>query len=728
MAQRLSLLVVALFVALFVACEPRSPNAVTEGEGEGEAGEGEGEGNEGEGEVGEGEGEGEVVPGVNLTLDVTDLRPTVRFTDFAAESCEVANGCVNEAGVRALLALDLVARNTGDTAVIADDALSVEAACGGEMMRGFIGWRVVDRDGVVAAEGALDVEPLNVTAGGTKNVVLGPCAKVDLTDVPAGDYNLELTIDELGQVDPAENRADNTITIDLVLVDMQCDDVACGGACCPASACLGSGDDGACQLADLSVDSEVLFDSARIVERFFGAESCSVVESCVGGLGNRRLLNFSTTTPNDGNIDLVMGRPENNPALYSFGQCHEHFHFDQYASYRLLTQDGEVAATGHKQAFCLMDLEPRSEDAPAQRFDCDDQGISAGWADTYGRNLDCQWVDITGVPEGDYILEVSVNFARIIPEMSYTNNIARVPVFVPGEPGVCIPDEAETCGNGLDDTCDGVADDGCAPVDDNDTCADGLYIDGSAFFTGTITADNVSNTVPSCGGQGGELYFNFDTGPGSIIYASTYGSDMDTTLSIFRGNQCAPEDEEACVDDACVGDGGNGGAHFVGELAGGPYVAVVKAKNAGDVGNVRLKIQNAGCRDVLPLAGVETFGDTSATVDTTAPQCGEGGGPDEMHFFTTCPGTRNFLFETCGFDDNPNVDAFDTVMELREGGCLGEPVAGACDDDLVSGQVQCSRFTSDLEGEGAGDGLWFVLVDGFDANDDGRYGIRMQEQ
>jgi hypothetical protein len=721
-------LLAAFAVVVLVACEPPPPNAVIdgegEGEGEGEANEGEGEGNEGEGE---GEGEGEAtVPGVNLTLDVTDLTTSVRFANFDADSCEVTNGCVNDAGVRALLSFDLVARNNGDTAFIAADeaGLVAPASCGGEMVGGFIGWRVIDRDGVVAAAGALDVEPLSVTAGGTKNIVLGPCAKVDLTDVPAGDYDFELTIDVEGLVDPVENRGDNVVTTDLVLVDMQCDDVACGGVCCPSASCV----DDACQLADLTVDAEVLFDSTRIIERFFGGESCSVVESCVGGLGNRRLLNFSTTTPNDGNTDLAMGRPENNPALYSFGECHDHFHFDQYAQYRLLTPDGEVAATGHKQAFCLMDLEPRSEDAPAPQFDCSDQGISAGWADTYGRHLDCQWVDITGVPEGDYILEVAVNFARIIPEMSYTNNVARVPVFIPGEAGACIPDDAETCGNGLDDTCEGNVDEGCAPLTDNDTCAEGVYIDGSALFTGTITADNVSNTVPSCGGQGGELYFNFDSGPNGIIYASTYGSEIDTTLSIFRGNQCAPEDEEACVDDACVGDGGNGGAHFVGELEGGPYVAVVKAKNAGDVGNVVLKIQNAGCFGVDPLTGTETFGDTSDDVDNTAPQCGEGGGPDEMHYFTTCPGTHSFQVETCGFDDNPNVDAFDTVVELREGACLGPPVAGACDDDLVSGEVQCSRFTSDLEGQGAGDGLWFVLVDGFDGNDDGRYGLRMTPQ
>jgi hypothetical protein len=421
-------------------------------------------------------------PVVDLTLDVADVAPSlhITFVDFAADACEVSAGCVQAAGVRALLSFDLVARNNGaGDLVFADtDARVDDGACGGDALRGFVRWRVVDLDGAVAAEGALDTLPPAVPAnGGTKAIELGPCAKIDLTDVPAGDYDLELTIDPDGIVDAAEALDDNTITVDLVLVDMQCNDVACGGVCCPSAACVND----ACQLADLSVDSEVLFDSTRIVEAFFGGESCSIVESCVDDVGNRRLLNFSTTTPNDGNTDLVMGRPEDRPELYTFGECHDHFHFDQYASYRLLTPDGEVAATGHKQAFCLMDLEPRSDDAPAPRFDCDDQGISAGWADTYGRHLDCQWVDITGVPEGDYVLEVSVNFARIIPEMSYTNNIARVPVFIPADPNACIPSDTETCANGLDETCDDVADDGCAPVSDNDTCAEGIYIDGSAL-------------------------------------------------------------------------------------------------------------------------------------------------------------------------------------------------------------------------------------------------------
>jgi hypothetical protein len=237
--------------------------------------------------------------------------------------------------------------------------------------------------------------------------------------------------------------------------------------------------------------------------------------------------------------------------------------------------------------------------------------------------------------------------------------------------------------------------------------------------------------VPSCGGEGGELYFNFDSGPGGIVYVSTYGSDIDTTLSIFRGNQCAPADEEACIDDACVDANGAGGAHFVGELQGGPYVAVVKAKQAGATGNVRLKIQNAGCFDALPLAGETTFGDTSDAVNNTAPTCGEGEGPDELYYFSTCPGAHDVLLETCNFvvgEGADEVDRFDTVLEVREGACLGRAVPGACSDDVIKGERVCSSMTAALEGEGAGDGLWFVLIDGFEATSQGRYGIRMQEQ
>jgi lysyl oxidase len=45
--------------------------------------------------------------------------------------------------------------------------------------------------------------------------------------------------------------------------------------------------------------------------------------------------------------------------------------------------------------------------------------------------MDCQWLDITAVPAGSYVLEVTVNPDALITESSYANNVVRVPVVVP---------------------------------------------------------------------------------------------------------------------------------------------------------------------------------------------------------------------------------------------------------------------------------------------------------
>ena len=53
-------------------------------------------------------------------------------------------------------------------------------------------------------------------------------------------------------------------------------------------------------------------------------------------------------------------------------------------------------------------------------------GISIGYADVYGVNLPGQWVDLTGLPSGQYWLEVIADPYDRIEESNETNNTTRI--------------------------------------------------------------------------------------------------------------------------------------------------------------------------------------------------------------------------------------------------------------------------------------------------------------
>ena len=172
----------------------------------------------------------------------------------------------------------------------------------------------------------------------------------------------------------------------------------------------------------------------------FKPNDCAVVEGCVSGTGKRKLMRFDVQTPNIGAADLYLGSPINNP-LFVFSPCHGHYHLLGYALYDLLNVNGTPVVVnghnvvGHKQAFCLLDSVQINPSAGPPKYTCSNQGISAGWSDVYDASLDCQWIDVTGVQPGNYLLRVTINGglngAHVFAESDYSDNTVIVNVTIP---------------------------------------------------------------------------------------------------------------------------------------------------------------------------------------------------------------------------------------------------------------------------------------------------------
>ncbi len=202
---------------------------------------------------------------------------------------------------------------------------------------------------------------------------------------------------------------------------------------------------------DLVTDPETM--NPQVQTKNIKPGDCQVVEGSTQA-GVRRLLRFTFTTPNVGAGDLIVGRPQDHPEWFEYSPCHGHYHFREYADYRLWTPAqqqayetyrqanpqltaAEVLAAnpsftpvrGDKRGFCIIDIVLYSLGVP-KYLTCEFQGISTGWADEYDESLDGQFVDVTGVAPGTYVLEAEVNSERLYEESDYTNNRTYTTVTV----------------------------------------------------------------------------------------------------------------------------------------------------------------------------------------------------------------------------------------------------------------------------------------------------------
>jgi hypothetical protein len=195
---------------------------------------------------------------------------------------------------------------------------------------------------------------------------------------------------------------------------------------------------------DLTIDPQRFTAQMEIIDRYFDPvdDACVFDEFAVGGIGYRRLLRFDTVIMNSGDGDLVVGDrsdPDNEYADYFYlAECHGHYHIRDFSIYQLLTLDGREVVRGEKQGFCMEDSFKYDGDNDSNGYNCEFQGITSGWGDWYYKQLAGQWIDITGVPEGDYIVRASINGGPRKQDRIFAEGQDRYPNFVQVE--IHVPD------------------------------------------------------------------------------------------------------------------------------------------------------------------------------------------------------------------------------------------------------------------------------------------------
>ncbi|MFI8003118.1 lysyl oxidase family protein [Streptomyces sp. NPDC086010] len=145
---------------------------------------------------------------------------------------------------------------------------------------------------------------------------------------------------------------------------------------------------------------------------------------------------------------------------------HMHWHFTDFASYRLLKADRKETVRSGKEAFCLANTDavdytvknanwhPGNTDLSTA---CGQENsisvrevLDIGSGDTYTQDLPGQSFDITGLANGTYYIQVLANPEKRLKETDLTNNSALRKVVLGGRPGartVTVPAHGLVGGN-----------------------------------------------------------------------------------------------------------------------------------------------------------------------------------------------------------------------------------------------------------------------------------------
>jgi Lysyl oxidase len=189
----------------------------------------------------------------------------------------------------------------------------------------------------------------------------------------------------------------------------------------------------------------------------------------------RDLLNFAATVWVGGNgpLDVQGFRVKSSPVMSAYqyfwqdGQVigrvragtmgfdsqpgHNHWHFEQFAAYKLLRPSGKLSLRSQKTGFCIAPTDPVDLLLPNAVWQPSFVGLSGqcgsptalwvremmpvGWGDTYIQSIAGQAFDITKLPNGTYYIEVIANPGHVLHETTAANDITLRKVIISGTRG-----------------------------------------------------------------------------------------------------------------------------------------------------------------------------------------------------------------------------------------------------------------------------------------------------
>ncbi len=140
---------------------------------------------------------------------------------------------------------------------------------------------------------------------------------------------------------------------------------------------------------------------------------------------------------------------------WEFHPSHDHYHYQQFAQARLWNADkhgkrlgSAPVRTGQKVSFCIIDviIDAWTEDGDIPRnyrvprcleptefdetFSYIVSGITRGWADTYNWFLPDQYIEVSGLPDGHYVIESIADPENGILELDESNNCFGNHIFM----------------------------------------------------------------------------------------------------------------------------------------------------------------------------------------------------------------------------------------------------------------------------------------------------------